>query len=130
MRIKIILFFLLFWTLAACDNDSSVLPTLMPTAQLESPPTAVLSLPATNTPVSPAPTIDGAPAVATNESDEAEAVIEEIDREVCEQAATAQAELADRQAQGKDVAELATAVAELMAELDNCEILLTPTPFN
>ena len=102
----------------------------MPTAQMESPPTPVLSLPATNTPISSAPAEDDASGLATSEANEAEAVIEEIDREVCEEAVTTQAELADMQAQGEDVAELATAVAELMVELGDCEILLTPTPFN
>lgn len=102
----------------------------MPTAQIEPSPTAVLSLPATNTPIPSTPVVDDASGLATGEANEAEAVIEEIDREVCEQAVITQAELADRQAQGEDVAELATAVAELMVELGGCEILLTPTPFN
>jgi hypothetical protein len=56
--------------------------------------------------------------------------LEEIDREACEQALATQTELTTLQEQGQDVSELATAAAELVEELDNCEILLTPTPSN
>ncbi len=129
-RGKIILFFLLFLAVAACTGNNTTLPTLMPTVQIELPAPPVLSLPATNTPLSTEPATDNDPAFATNEATTAEAVIEEIDREVCQQALATQAELAALQDQGQDVAELATAAAELVEELDNCVILLTPTPFN
>jgi hypothetical protein len=131
MRIKFILLILPFfivWT--ACTSDSTVLPTLMPTVQLELPATPVFSLPATNTPISVEPIVDNVSELATSDAAEAEAVIEEIDREACEQALATQTELTTLQEQGQDVSELATAAAELVEELDNCEILLTPTPSN
>jgi len=130
MRTHIILFFLLFLTVAACTDNNPTLPTLMPTVQIELPATPVLSLPATNTPLSAEPAIDNGLELATSEAAEADAVIEEIDRKVCQEALATQAELATLQAQGQDVAELATAAAELVEELDDCVILLTPTPFN
>ena len=130
MKIKLIFLILPFIVGTACTDDSTVLPTLMPTAHLALTATPASSLPATNTPVNVEPQVDNALESATNEAAEAEAVIEEIDREVCEQALASQAELTTLQEQGQDVSELATAAAELVEELDNCVILLTPTPFD
>ena len=118
MKAKAVLFIVCLWTLAGCSNSNAPLPTLIPTAWVERTATPLPSLPATNTPVH------------VPEDEGVEAVLEEIDRETCQEAVKTQEELEGLQAQGQDVAELATAVAELIIELDNCDILLTPTPFD
>jgi hypothetical protein len=65
-----------------------------------------------------------------DEEIEAEAILETLDLETCQEALATQSELETLQEQGQDVTELATAVAELIEELENCETLLTPTPLN
>jgi hypothetical protein len=52
----------------------------------------------------------------------------EIDQAVCAEALETQAELESLQEQGQDVAELATAVAELVGEMSQCASFYTPTP--
>ncbi len=81
-------------------------------------------LPATNT--LPSDTLDS----IEDGINGAGTVIELIDLETCQEALATQSELESLQEQGQDVAELATAVAELIEELENCETFLTPTPLN
>lgn len=119
MKAQTILLILFLWTMASCTSSNGAVPTLMPTAQVGATATPFPGLPATNTPIS-----------AVGEDDNGEALIEEVDLIVCREALEAQDELATRQASGQDVSELATAVAELMAEVEHCETLLTPTPLN
>ena len=120
MKSKILFITICLWALSGCvSRNNSPVPTLIPTAWIEATATPLPALPATNTPIA---------TLAANEGEEA--ILEVIDQETCQEALTTQQELEDLQAQGEDVAELATAVAELITELDNCEILLTPTPLN
>ena len=118
MKIKITLILVCVVALSACTNSNTPVPTLAPTAHIESVATPSAPLPATNTPI------------PMTQADETDVALEEIDREVCQEAVTTQSELKLLQEQGQDVTELATAVAELIAELEDCVILLTPTPFN
>ncbi len=92
-----------------------------------------LPLPATNTPPAvevesgvPDPSIS--PDAAASATAEIDAILQEIDLEACQQIIETQAELDALQEQGKDVTELATAVAELAIELEYCEPLLVATP--
>ena len=123
VKAKIIIFFCML-AFVSCTTNDAPLPTLVPTAWIEATATPAPSLPATNTPPSHTPD------TAVDEANEAEALIEAIDLETCQEALATQSELENLQVQGQDVAELATAVAELIEELENCEILLTPTPLN
>lgn len=112
----------LFW-LAACSNNDPSLPTRVPTAM------PIIPIPPTNTPISSKIEVE---TINDTSSDAAEIdpVLNEIDREVCQEIFETQAELDALQKEGKDVAELATAVAELADELENCESFMTPTPNN
>jgi hypothetical protein len=112
------------WAIVGCTNNDAPLPTLVPTAWIEATPLPALPLPATNTPPSQPPD------TAVDEEIEAEAILETLDLETCQEALATQSELEALQEQGQDVTELATAVAELIEELENCETLLTPTPLN
>ncbi len=118
MKARITFILVCFVALSACTNSNTPLPTLAPAAHIEFVATASAPLPATNTPI------------PMTQADETDVAIEEIDREVCQDARTTQSELELLQEQGQDVTELATAVAELIEELEDCVILLTPTPFN
>jgi hypothetical protein len=120
MKAKIIIFFACFVAVAACTDNAAPVPTLVPTAWLEATATPLpTTLPATYTPV-----------VAPLVTDETADALQDVDWDTCQEAVTTQQELLELQAQGQDVAELATAVAELIVELDDCVILMTPTPFN
>lgn len=119
-----IIFFFCMWAIVSCTSNDAPVPTLAPTAWIDVPTTPSHALPATNTP----PTLPSGP--AADETSEAEAILETIDLEACREALATQSELESLQEQGQDVAELATAVAELIEELENCETGLTPTPFN
>ena len=124
MEPKAILIFLccLFW-LGACSNNEPSLPTRVPTAN------PIQSLPPTNTPIISEIEIDSSDN-STSDTAEIEAVLQEVDQEVCQEILETQAELEALQEEGKDIAELATAVAELAVELEYCESLATPTPNN
>ncbi|MCL4263403.1 MAG: hypothetical protein KJ069_09315 [Anaerolineae bacterium] len=130
MNLKVIFLFCggLFW-LAACGRDNSSLPTRVPTAA------PLISLPLTNTPFTSeieleTPHAANATDSMVDDATEVDAILQEIDLEVCQQVFQTRAELDVLQEQGKDVTELATAVAELVVELAYCESLLTPTPTN
>lgn len=124
----IVLLCCLFW-LGACSQNDMSLPTRVPTAL------PLPSLPPTNTPLSSEiqsemPNAVNAIDATANDAAEIDAILQEIDQEVCREVFDTQAELEALQDEGKDVAELATAVAELAVELDYCKSLITPTPVN
>lgn len=137
MRAQVIFLFFCLLGLGACTGNDPALPTYMPTAVPELITTPTTPLPPTNTPITnelatmpatPQP-LTSTP-IMTNDEADVDAVLQEIDQEVCQEVLTTQAELVALQEQGQDVAELVTAVAELVDELADCESLLTPTPFN
>ena len=126
MKTKRLLFLCCVLGLMACSTENTPLPTLQPTL----PP---LASPVPDTVISPtleatgeAGSID-VPASSTVEADPA---LPEIDQAVCEEALETQAELERLQEQGQDVAELATAVAELGGEMSKCASFYTPTPLH
>ena len=108
----------------ACTNEETPLPTLQPTlAPLASsvPDTAIFPTPESTGEAGSV----GIPASSTAEADPA---LQEIDQAICAEALETQAELESLQEQGQDVAELATAAAELVGEMSQCASFYTPTP--
>lgn len=92
-------------------------------------------LPATNTPIpseieSEMPNAVNTIGTTASDTAEIDTILQEVDLKVCAEVFETQAELETLQEAGKDVTELATAVAELAVELAYCESLLTPTPVN
>ena len=140
LRLSLVISFLL----VACNTDSNENPTP--------------SLPTTVAPATIEPEASGLDEVDTvikeidieteaNDIDEVDAVIEEvdieteandidaidtiigeIDNDMCQQALEFRAEIEGLAAQGEDVAELETAVIDLIQELENCSLEMTPTP--
>lgn len=106
--------------LAACGGNDERLPTQTTTATIPNQPLPTVSLPATNTPPSNVTEAD--------EFIDIDLVLEEIDRDVCQEAHEMQEEIEALLAQGIELEELATAIDELREELANCPPSLTPTP--
>lgn len=119
----------------ACTNEETPLPTIQPTlAPLASPVPDTVNTATGDaseaTAISPATGEAGSVAVPANSTVEADPAMPEIDQAVCAEALKTQAELESLQAQGQDVAELATAVAELVGEMSQCASFYTPTPLH
>ena len=55
-------------------------------------------------------------------------ILQEIDNDVCREAHETRAEIAALLAAGQDVADLEAAITELITELDNCSLDMTPNP--
>lgn len=106
--------------LAACGGNDQKLPMQTATATVPDLPLPTVSLPATNTPPSNVTEVD--------EFIDIDAVLEEIDRDVCQKAHEMQEEIEALLAQGVELEELATAIDELREEMANCPPSLTPTP--
>ena len=121
-KFGILLFFVLSLFVTACNNDSSaILPTLAPTTTINQPSVADdMNLPPTNTPVVPPELSDDLDAI--------DAVLQDIDNDICREAHEAWTEIKEMLAQGQDVADLEVAIVELINELDNCSLEITPTP--
>ena len=128
MKTKTLLFLCFVLGLMACTSEGTPLPTLQPTVvPLASPiPDTGNTAPGGTSEATLVP-VDEADIPATTEADPA---LPEIDTAVCAEAFKTQAELEDLQAQGQDVSELATAVAELVGEMSQCASFYTPTPLN
>jgi hypothetical protein len=94
---------------------------MSPAATVENQP-ATVGLPPTNTPA--ATLSPDAQATLTA----LDPVLAEIDAEVCQEAHQTRAEIEVLLQQGQDVADLAAAIDELIAEIEGCALLLTPTP--
>ncbi|MCI0395902.1 MAG: hypothetical protein L0332_17640 [Chloroflexi bacterium] len=101
------LFYCLLWSgtllLLGCNGGDTPLPTR----------------------VIPAATVEVLP---TQDLTAIDAVLQEIDDEVCREAHETRAEIEALLQQGQDVADLAEAIDELIAELEGCSTMLTPTP--
>lgn len=132
-----------FWALlflmllAGCDNDGGVTttpgsadsnlqpdPGLNPSVEIVptyTPPGTITPLPS----VTPAAPIESTLSLSVDDFLSIDEILSEIDNDVCQNAYQAQLELEALIAEGVDVAELETAVEELMIELENCP---TPTP--
>jgi hypothetical protein len=121
--------------LVACDGGETPVPTLArPAATLEATATAVSPTPAvasTATAVlfpaadTPVPT---ATADLLEDLEAIDTVLQEIDNQVCQEALETRAEIEALLQGGQDVSDLAAAIDELIAELEGCSLLLTPTP--
>ncbi len=147
-RLSIGLLWIGLLLLAGCNGRETPLPTpALPAATAEATPTAaswpatvqaiptavplpttaeatptVASLPPSNTPVLSATTdpVEDLEAIDT--------VLQEIDNQVCQEALEARSEIEELLQQGQDVADLAAAIDELIAELEGCSLTPTPTP--
>lgn len=135
---KIFLLLVLFTTIlfTACDGDDDVLPTFAPTVMTtpgiieELPPTNIIETPVPETTaeivITPAePAIDTGSVFTGDDFLPIDEILIEIDNDVCRNAYETKVELEALIAEGEDLAELETAVEELIQELENCP---TPTP--
>ena len=114
----------------ACTGEELPLPTLQPSLiPLASPIPDTVDTTTRNASEATAisPTLEATGEAGTIEADPA---LQEIDQAVCAEALKTQAELETLQEQGQDVAELATAVAELVGEMSQCASFYTPTPLH
>ena len=116
--------------LAACrvtdtTGSPAPLPTIAPTADNNQPQRTSVPLPPTNTPIS-------SPDVSVPDIDDnlevIDQILQEIDNDVCREAHETRAEIAALLAAGQDVADLEAAITELITELDNCSLDMTPNP--
>jgi len=135
MKTKLFLLLCCVLGLMACTNNETPLPTLQPTlAPLASPVPDTLNAAtrdaAEATAISPATGEAGSVDMPASGTAEADPALQEIDQAVCAEALETQAELESLQAQGQDVSELATAVAELVGEISQCASFYTPTPLH
>ena len=136
MKTKIFLLLCCVLGLVACTNEEPPLPTLQPTIVLSASPasdTIDVATPDASEATALAPTLaatgePGSMDVPANSTAEADPALQEIDQAVCAEALKTQAELERLQEQGQDVAELATAVAELVGEMSQCASFYAPTP--
>lgn len=113
--------------IAGCNNgvDAPVL-TIAPTASVNQPADdSSGNFPPTTTPVIPATPL---PVEGSQDLEAIDAVLQEIDSDLCREAHEARAEIAELLAEGQDVADLETAIIELINELDNCSLEMTPGP--
>jgi len=122
----------------ACSNENTSLPTAQPTlAPFASPVPGTIDMATSDaaaaTVISPAveaTSESGSQDIPVNSTVEADPALPDIDQAVCAEALETQAELENLQAQGQDVTELATAVAELVGEMSQCASFYTPTPLH
>jgi hypothetical protein len=136
--------------LAGCNGRQTPAPTLArPAATSEATPTAaalppvveptatVVPSPGADTPV-PAVTAVGSPATDTpapeatadllEDLEAIDTVLQEVDNQVCQEALETRAEIEALLQCGQDVSDLMAAIDELIAELEGCSLMLTPTP--
>jgi hypothetical protein len=136
MKTKIFLLLVCVLGLMACTNEDTPLPTGQPTlAPLASPVPDTVDTATRDAAEATAlsPTLEatgeaGSLDIPANSTVEADPALPEIDQAVCAEALETQAELESLQEQGQDVAELATAVAELVGEMSQCASFYTLTP--
>jgi hypothetical protein len=128
--------------LAGCNGRGTPTPTrTQPAATVEATPTAVSSPPATEptatavsspaTAVSSPPADTPVPEATADLLEDLEAidtVLQEVDNQVCQEALETRAEIEAMLEAGQDVSDLAAAIDELIAELEGCSAMLTPTP--
>jgi Na+-transporting methylmalonyl-CoA/oxaloacetate decarboxylase gamma subunit len=124
-QIVFLFLFILLFAVACTSDDNPSLPTVAPAASVEQPATTNgNALPATNTPASSI----NASTPNNNDIETIDEAVQKIDTDVCREAHETLTELDGLLAQGQDVADLKTAVIELITELDNCALDATPTP--
>lgn len=125
----LVLVVLVPFILTGCGGETEGSPgPAVTTAPVET--ASPIELPATNdigTADSNNPIIPGTPTLSVGEDDllPIDEILSEIDNDVCQTAYETKLELEALIAAGADVAELETAVEELIVELENCP---TPTP--
>ena len=135
-RMTIGLFLIGLLLLAGCNGRETPLPaaTAEATPTTVSLPATVQAVPSTKAtptiaPVSPDKTPTRSPATDPTEDLEAiDTVLQEIDNQVCQEALETRAEIEALLQQGQDIADLAAAIDELIAELEGCSLTPTPTP--
>ena len=119
---------------AACSGSENAVPTVAQPAStpipLETnslPPTTDISTaqPANAAPALETPNIQPGSIITGDDFLPIDAILDEIDNDVCQDAYETKLELEASIAEGADLAELETAIEELIAELENCP---TPTP--
>ena len=121
--------------LVTCDGgETPVVTPAQPAATLEATSTAVVPPPvveSTATAVASRPARTAVPVTTPDLLEDLEAidtVLQEIDNQVCQEALETRAEIEALLEQGQDVSDLAAAIDELIAELEGCSIMPTPTP--
>ena len=131
-------FLLIILFVAGCsDNGAPPVLTLTPTVGVDQPadgsngnppPAHTPAVPAT----APANTLEGtSTALPLTEGEDLEAIdaaLQEIDNDLCREAHEARAEIAALLAEGEEVADLEAAIVELIEELENCSLEMTPGP--
>ena len=121
--------------LVGCNGRGTPTPTLAPPAATIEPTPTAASAPSVTEPtstavLSPAPGTP-APSPAADLLEDLEAidtVLQEIDNQLCQEALETRAEIEELLRAGQDVSDLAAAIDELIAELEGCSLMPTPTP--
>ena len=145
-RLSIGLLWIGLLLLANCNGRETPLPTpALPAVTAEATPTAAswpatvqanptaVPLPAKATPTVASLSPSNTPALSLTadpleDLESIDTVLQEIDNQVCQEALETRAEIEELLQQGQDVADLAAAIDELIAELEGCSLTPTPTP--
>jgi len=132
ISLSLVVFFILLF-LVACGSEDATPTTVQPASVPDASPT--VQLPATNAIATPllesatlaveTPALESGSVISGDDFLPIDEILSEIDNDTCQNAYETKAEIEALTAEGADLAELETAVDELIQELENCP---TPTP--
>ena len=121
--------------LVGCNGRGTPAPTPAPPAATTEPTPTAASAPSVAEPTStavPSPaTGTSTPSPTADLLEDLEAIdtaLQEIDNQVCQEALETRADIEELLRAGQDVSDLAAAIDELIAELEGCSLMPTPTP--